>query len=130
MNRRELLRIAAASGTAQWLSGNATAAGPIYLADMHYHLFFGGTYNAQKYPLGPDMAGGQATLVAWSLVSDLYGWDRRLTATDKGKSRTRERFMLGSSVRWRESSVMSPTTTLRSSSRQPMLITLFMAIPT
>jgi membrane dipeptidase len=71
INRRELLRIAAASSTVQWLSGNATAAGPIYLADMHYHLFFGGTYNAQKYPLGPDMAGGQATLVAWSLVSDL-----------------------------------------------------------
>jgi membrane dipeptidase len=56
----------------QWLLGNGSAAGPIYLADMHYHLFFnGGTYTPEKYPLGPDMAGGQATLVAWSLVSDL-----------------------------------------------------------
>jgi membrane dipeptidase len=71
INRRELLRIAAASGFTHWLSGNATAAGPIYLADMHYHLFFGGTYTPEEYPLGLDMAGGQATLVAWSLVSDL-----------------------------------------------------------
>src|SRR5215813_3305084 len=38
---------------------------------MHSHLFFGGTYTPEKYPLGFDMAGGQATLVAWSLVSDL-----------------------------------------------------------
>jgi membrane dipeptidase len=72
INRRELLKVSTASGLAQWLSGNASAAGPIYLSDMHYHLFFdGGTYTPEKYPLGPDMAGGQATLVAWSVVTDL-----------------------------------------------------------
>jgi membrane dipeptidase len=71
INRRELLRVSIASGIAQGLAGNTRAAGPIYLADMHYHLFFGGMYTPQKYPLGLDMASGGATLVAWSLVSDL-----------------------------------------------------------
>jgi membrane dipeptidase len=71
IDRRELLRIAAASGLAHSLSRKAAAAGPIYLADMHYHLFFAGTYSPEKYPLGLDMAGGQATLVAWAAVSDL-----------------------------------------------------------
>jgi hypothetical protein len=42
INRRELLMFSAASGLAQWLLGNGSAAGPIYLADMHYHLFFNG----------------------------------------------------------------------------------------
>src|SRR5262249_45109754 len=72
INRRELLKVSTASGLAQWLSGNGSAAGPIYLADMHYHLFFdGATYTPEKHPLGPDMAGGQATPVALALVSDL-----------------------------------------------------------
>ena len=124
INRRELLRISATSSTAQWLSGNATAAGPIYLADMHYHLFFGGTYNAQKYPLGPDMAGGQATLVAWSLVSDLL-W----MGPTADRHRQRKIPNPGEVYAWFQRE-MAPTTTLRSSSRLPMLITLFMAILT
>src|SRR5262245_39083010 len=70
LNRRELVS-ALGAGLALSFGRTVHAAGPIYLGDMHYHLFFGGTYPSDKYPLGPDMRGGQATLVAWSLVSDL-----------------------------------------------------------
>lgn len=49
----------------------AGAAGPpIYIADMHYHLFFVGRRPAGTQPLGPNMAKGRATLVAWTVVGD------------------------------------------------------------
>jgi membrane dipeptidase len=44
---------------------------PIYIADMHFHLFFPGPGSFPQRPLGTLLAGSQATLVAWSLVGDL-----------------------------------------------------------
>ena len=39
---------------------------------MHSHLFFFGMgASPEKRPLGPTMAAGNATLVAWSLVGDV-----------------------------------------------------------
>ena len=72
VDRREIIKAVAGVALTCGLNRKAIAAEPIYLADMHYHLFFGSrSFPPEKYPLGPDMAGGQATLVAWSLVSDL-----------------------------------------------------------
>jgi membrane dipeptidase len=48
----------------------------VAIGDMHAHLFFFGPNGAQKRPLARTMAGGNATLVAWSLVGDLP-WLRR-----------------------------------------------------
>ena len=49
---------------------------PIYIADMHFHLFFfGPAPAATAKPLAREMAAGKATLVAWSLVGDLL-WMR------------------------------------------------------
>lgn len=70
MNRRKILIAGAALGAKLGFPTKSFAAKPIYLADMHYHLFFSGTYNHRAYPLGPDLAGGSVTLVAWSLVTD------------------------------------------------------------
>ncbi|HWK39902.1 MAG TPA: membrane dipeptidase, partial [Hyphomicrobium sp.] len=45
---------------------------PVYVGDMHAHLFFFGMgASPEKQPLGPTMAAGHATLVAWSLVGDV-----------------------------------------------------------
>ena len=69
MDRRQLIKAGLA-----WplgLAAGAAAMDPIYLADMHYHLLFLGPKPASRQPLAPNMAGGQATLVAWSLVGDL-----------------------------------------------------------
>jgi hypothetical protein len=69
MNRRHVLMAAAALallGRSAW-----SAQRPIYIGDMHVHLFFRGAKPASTQPLGANMASGQATLVAWSLVADL-----------------------------------------------------------
>jgi membrane dipeptidase len=71
MNRREVFTTAGALGLQLALPRAGLAAAPVYLADMHYHLFFGGTFPAATHPLGPDMAAGSATLVAWALVTDM-----------------------------------------------------------
>jgi membrane dipeptidase len=70
MNRREVLKAGGALGVMLGFSRQSFGVEPVYLADMHYHLFFGGPYNPRAYPLGPALADGPATLVAWSLVSD------------------------------------------------------------
>lgn len=49
----------------------ALAREPIYIADMHFHLFFLGRKPASTQPLAPNMASGGATLVSWSLVGDV-----------------------------------------------------------
>ena len=50
---------------------NAVAAqSPIPIGDMHFHSFFGES-KFHSRPLGPMLAAGGATLVAWSLVGDL-----------------------------------------------------------
>ncbi len=49
--------------------GEGEDAAPVYIGDMHSHLFFFGMGKSpDKNPLGPAMAAGNATLVAWSLV--------------------------------------------------------------
>jgi membrane dipeptidase len=69
MDRRQLLK-----GGLAWplaLAGSALAKDPIYIGDMHAHLLFIGPNPASSSPMGPNMAAGKATLVAWSLVGDL-----------------------------------------------------------
>ena len=51
--------------------GPARGRTPIYIADMHFHLFFFGRAPASTQPLARNMAAGQATLVSWSLVGDV-----------------------------------------------------------
>src|SRR5262249_29956919 len=53
------------------LTGSARGQEPVFIADMHYHLLFIGPKPASTQPLGQNMAGGRAALVAWSLVGDL-----------------------------------------------------------
>jgi membrane dipeptidase len=69
MDRRQLLKAGLAWPLA--VAGSAFAKDPIFIADMHYHLLFIGPNPASSSPLGRNMAGGRATLVAWSLVGDL-----------------------------------------------------------
>ncbi len=69
MDRRQLLK----SGLA-WpfaVAGIAFAKDPIFIGDMHFHLLFIGPNPASSNPLARNLAGGRATLVAWSLVGDL-----------------------------------------------------------
>lgn len=61
-------------------TGAAAEGGPVYIGDMHSHLFFFGDNTPAKKPLGRSMAAGNATLVAWSLVGDVP-W---LRITSKG----------------------------------------------
>lgn len=69
MNRRQFVAAALASPLAA--VGPARARAPIYIADMHFHLFFFGKAPASTQPLARNMASGQATLVSWSLVGDV-----------------------------------------------------------
>jgi membrane dipeptidase len=69
MNRRQLL--AAGLSWPLFPDASALAKEPIYIADMHSHLFFFGAHAASANPLARSMAAGGATLVAWSLVGDL-----------------------------------------------------------
>jgi len=78
MDRRQLIKAGLAWPLA--FADGAAAKDPIYIADMHYHLLFLGPNSASTRPLAGNMAGGQATLVAWSLVGDLP-W---LAATPRG----------------------------------------------
>jgi membrane dipeptidase len=69
MDRRQFI----ASGLALPLSyaSRASAAEPVYIGDMHAHYYFDRQGMMKSPPLGPAMAAGNATLVAWSLVGDL-----------------------------------------------------------
>ena len=69
MNRRQFVTAAMASPFA--VVGPARGRTPIYIADMHFHLFFFGRAPASTQPLARNMAAGQATLVSWSLVGDV-----------------------------------------------------------
>jgi membrane dipeptidase len=74
MDRRQLLKAGLAWPFA--LASGAFAKDPIFIADMHFHLFFPpGPNSASLKPLASKMADGKATLVAWSLVGDLL-WMR------------------------------------------------------
>ncbi len=52
-------------------STSARAPQPIYIGDMHTHLFFVGPKSAASRPLGKAMIAGNATLVSWALVGDV-----------------------------------------------------------
>ena len=71
----------------------AEDAAPVYIGDMHSHLFFFGMGKSPaKSPLGPAMAAGNATLVAWSLVGDvpwLHGHVERHQAEGRCRSPAR-----------------------------------------
>src|SRR6185436_8800516 len=74
MDRRQLLKAGLAWPFA--LASGAYARDPIYIGDMHFHLFFPPGPNSERLkPLASKMADGKATLVAWSLVGDLL-WMR------------------------------------------------------
>jgi membrane dipeptidase len=74
MDRRQLLKAGLAWPFA--FASRAFAKDPIFIADMHFHLFFPpGPNSASLKPLASKMADGKATLVAWSLVGDLL-WMR------------------------------------------------------
>ena len=74
MHRRAFLAGALASPLV--LGTRAGAQAPVFIADMHFHSFFGGSkYHAR--PLAPALAAGDATLVAWSLVADLLWFDAK-----------------------------------------------------
>jgi len=69
MDRRQLLKAGFAWPFA--VAGSAFAKDPIFIGDMHFHLLFIGPNPAASNPLARNLAGGRATLVAWSLVGDL-----------------------------------------------------------
>jgi len=69
MDRRQLLQAGFAWPFA--VAGRAFAKDPIFIGDMHFHLLFIGPNPAASNPLARNLAGGRATLVAWSLVGDL-----------------------------------------------------------
>lgn len=75
MHRRTLLTAGLAAPLAAAFVSRVTAedrGGPaVPIGDMHAHHFFIGPNPASKRPLGPFMAAGGATLVAWSLVGDM-----------------------------------------------------------
>jgi len=72
MNRRAFVAGVLSSPLA--FAGRAFAQAPVFVGDMHTHSFFA----ESKYhfrPLARSMAGGNATLIAWSLVGDLLWFD-------------------------------------------------------
>ncbi len=70
MNRRRLLAGGLSTMAVSPLTSHAAGPRPIYIADMHVHLFFVGPKPAHTQPLGANMARGKATLVSWALVGD------------------------------------------------------------
>ncbi len=76
LNRREF--VAAAMGSPFVLAGRAAAqASSTFIGDMHFHSFFAGSRYHSR-PLGPALAAGNATLVAWSLVGDSPWLDTKI----------------------------------------------------
>ena len=81
IDRRQFVQGALATSCSLAAPVLAEDAAPVYIGDMHSHLFFFGMgASPEKRPLGPTMAAGNATLVAWSLVGDVP-W---LRITSKG----------------------------------------------
>jgi membrane dipeptidase len=69
MDRRSFLLAGLAAPFA--LSRFSFAGDEIYLADMHFHLFFFGNNTPKTKPLAGTMAAGNVKLLAWSLVGDV-----------------------------------------------------------
>lgn len=72
IDRRQFVQGALAASCTLTHTAHAGDTAPIYVGDMHSHLFFFGMGKSpEKNPLGRSMAAGNATLVAWSLVGDV-----------------------------------------------------------
>jgi len=81
IDRRQFVQGALAASCSLAPPVLAEGAAPVFIGDMHSHLFFFGLGKSpEQSPLGPAMAAGNATLVAWSLVGDVP-W---LRITSKG----------------------------------------------
>jgi membrane dipeptidase len=77
LDRRHFVAGTLAAPAFLWSRSLAQTPEPIPLADMHFHSFFGNSTHHSR-PLAPMMAGGHATLVAWSLVGDIPFVDWRI----------------------------------------------------
>lgn len=82
MNRRQFLGVGLASPLLLAGDAMAQAPQPIPIGDMHFHSFFGPSINHSR-PLGPMLAAGGATLVAWALSGDAL-WIHRRTLKQTG----------------------------------------------
>jgi membrane dipeptidase len=74
IDRRQFVQgaLAASCTLATPLCAEGPKASGVFIGDMHSHLFFFGMGKSPaESPLGPAMAAGNATLVAWSLVGDV-----------------------------------------------------------
>jgi membrane dipeptidase len=69
MNRRQFLIGGLASPALA--ASQASARPSVFVGDMHFHLLFVGPNPAHRTSLAQDMAAGNATLAAWSLVGDM-----------------------------------------------------------
>jgi membrane dipeptidase len=68
MDRRRLLK--AGLALSMLPAGRGEARSTVYVADMHFHLFFFGRNPAPSVALAREMTAAQVTLAAWSLVGD------------------------------------------------------------
>jgi membrane dipeptidase len=101
IDRRQFVQGALAASCTLTQSARAEDGVPIYIGDMHSHLFFFGMGRSpDKAPLGPTMAAGNATLVAWSLVGDVP-WLRVTGEGIKQKGQPKR----GEAIAWFESDV-------------------------
>ena len=64
----------------------ASAQAPIYLADMHFHSFFGNSVHHSR-PVAEALAQGPASLVSWALTGDVhwFDWKRTFKQTSEPK---------------------------------------------
>lgn len=101
IDRRQFVQGALAASCALTHPAGAVDTAPIYIGDMHSHLFFFGMGKSpERSPLRPAMAAGNATLVAWSLVGDVP-WLRVTGQGIKQKGQPKR----GEAIAWFESDV-------------------------
>lgn len=98
IDRRQFVLGALAASCAAVEPAGAEDTAPVFIGDMHSHLFFFGVGKSpEERPLGPAMAAGNATLVAWSLVGDVP-WLRITGKGIKQKGQPRR----GEAIAWFE----------------------------
>lgn len=77
MNRRQLLKAGLALpivGAFPAFAGDNVGGKPVYIADMHFHLFFPGQMPGRNGPIRPlarTMSEGHVSLLSWSIIGDL-----------------------------------------------------------
>ncbi len=70
LDRRTLLKTGVGLGISLGVANEASAKDPIYLGDMHRHLWFSRLQSGEARPMGQVIADDKATLVAWALGAD------------------------------------------------------------